>query len=101
MRPLLCEFTRPLPSSAAAAITPLQRLGFPPHLLHVKRVIGHLLGKLWSLLCEVLESSIIRQTLLGAEAVQLRVSGVGEAVALEGCVGGGLLLELGEGVGAG
>jgi hypothetical protein len=53
------------------------------------------------LLCEVLKSSIIRQTLLGAETIQLRVAGVSEAVALEGCVGRGLLLELGERVGAG
>jgi hypothetical protein len=66
----------------------------------VERVVGHLLSKLWALLCEVLESSIVRQTLLRAEAIQLRVAGGGEAVALEGCVGGGLLLELGEGVGA-
>lgn len=59
-----------------------------------------MLAKLRALLCEVLESRIVRQTLLRAKAVELRVSGVGEAVALEGCVGGGLLLELCEGVGA-
>jgi predicted alternative tryptophan synthase beta-subunit len=67
----------------------------------VERVVWHLLAELRALLCEVLKSSIIRQTLLGAETIQLRVAGVGEAVALEGCVGGGLLLELGERVGAG
>jgi hypothetical protein len=65
----------------------------------VKRAIGDLLAELRALLREVLECRIVGQALLGAEAVELRVAGVGEAVALQGCVGGGLLLELGEGVG--
>jgi len=99
--PLLCKFPSPLPSAAAAtaAIAALQRLGFPPHLLHVERAVGHLLAELRALLCEVLEGRIVGQALLGAESVELGVSAC-EAVALEGCVGGGLLLELGEGVGA-
>jgi hypothetical protein len=69
----------------------------------MKRIIPiHLLAasKLRTLLGEVLERCIFGQALLGAEAVELWVA-AREAVALEGGVGGGLLLELGEGVGAG
>jgi hypothetical protein len=69
----------------------------------MKRIIPiHLLAaaELRALLSEVLESRIFGQALLGAEAVELWVP-AGEAVALEGGVRGGLLLELGEGVGAG
>ena len=65
----------------------------------MERAVGDLLAELRALLGEVLERRIVGQALLGAEGVELRVPGVGEAVALEGCVGGGLLLELGEGVG--
>jgi hypothetical protein len=65
----------------------------------VERAVGHLLAELRALLCEVLESCIVGYALLGAEAVELWVSAL-EAVALEACVGGGLLLELGERVGA-
>jgi hypothetical protein len=67
----------------------------------VEGVVGHLLtAELRALLGEVLESGIFGQALLGAEAVELWVSAC-EAVTLEGGVGGGLLLELCEGVGAG
>jgi hypothetical protein len=67
----------------------------------VEGVVGHLLAaELRALLGKVLEGRIFGQALLGAEAVELWVP-AREAVTLEGGVGGGLFLELCEGVGAG